>query len=165
MGRNLFGSALRGDVLGLWQQGAARASGKRDEVVGDRRHRASCTPLPWRVGRRIDDHLADDSPAGVMRITARNKESRESFGDLLGFGIGRVAVEMPQRCVDVAATVHGPCQGPCGWPRSMSRIVDQSTVPPVRPRMALAMAPRLTVQSATRASGAVRSGCGDSSNR
>jgi hypothetical protein len=165
VGRNLFGSALRGDVLSLWQQGAACASGKRDEVVGDRRHRASCTPLPWRVGRRIDDHLADDSPAGVMRITARNKESRERLGDLLGFGIGRMAVEMPQRCVDIAATVHGSCQGPCGWPRSMSRIVDQSTVPPARPPMAAAGAVMLAVQSATRGSVAVRSGCGDSSNR
>ncbi|HEX3802728.1 MAG TPA: hypothetical protein VHV75_07825 [Solirubrobacteraceae bacterium] len=128
MGGDLFGSALRSDVLGVRQLGPPGASSKGEEIVGDHRYRASRALLPWRVGGRIDDDLADYPPAGVMRIAACDKKPRERVGDSLCLGIGRVDIEVSQRSADVATAVYCPCQVPCGWPRFVSRIVDQSTV-------------------------------------
>jgi hypothetical protein len=91
---NLFGTALSGDVLGTRQLSPPGRSSERDEVVGDHRHSATRALLPGRIGSRIDDHLADDSPAGVMRIATCDKKPRERLGDLLGVRLGPVDIEM-----------------------------------------------------------------------
>ena len=91
---NLFGSALSGDVLGTRQLSPPGRSSERNEIVGDHRHSASRALLPRRIGSRIDDHLADDSPAGVMRIATCDKKPREGLGHLLGVGLGPVDIEM-----------------------------------------------------------------------
>ena len=94
MRSDLFGSALSGDVLSTRQLGPTGRSSECNEIVGDHRHSASRTLLPRRVGSRIDDHLADDSPAGVMRIATCHKKPREGLGDLLAVGLGPVDIEM-----------------------------------------------------------------------
>ena len=128
VGSDLFGSALSGDVLGLRQPSSPGGAGEGDEIVGDHRHSASRALLPWRVSSRIDHHLANGSPTGVMRIAARDQKSRKRVGDPLGVGIGCMTVQMPQRGADVATVVHYPGQFPCGpsWP--VLRVVDTSTV-------------------------------------
>jgi hypothetical protein len=114
VGGDLLSSALRGDVLGLRQPGSPGGSGKGEEIVGDHRHGASCALLPGRISSRIDDHLADDAPAGVMRIATRDKKPRERVGNPLGVWLGCVAIEMPQRSRDLMTTIHSPCQVPSG---------------------------------------------------
>lgn len=167
MGGDLFGSPLSGDVLGLRQLGPPCGSSKGDEIVGDHRHSSSRTLLPGRVRGRIDDHLADDSPAGVMGIATCDKKPRERVGDPLGLGIGRVDIEMPQRCADVATAVHRASQISCGRPRSLSRVVDQSTV--LAAKFRISMAPDLMVplpcNPGARASGALGSVCGEARYR
>jgi hypothetical protein len=64
-----------------------------------------------------------------MRVATRNKKPRERIGQSRGSGLGRVHVEMPKRSTDVPAVIYGPCQFPRGPPRSVSLIVDTSTVP------------------------------------
>jgi hypothetical protein len=66
VGGDLFSPALSGDVLGVGQLGAAGGFSKSEEIVGDHRHCASRALLPRRIGCRIDDHLADDPPTGVV---------------------------------------------------------------------------------------------------
>ena len=134
MGSDLFGAALSGDVLGVRQLGPAGGSSKSEKIVGDHRHSASCALLPRRVGGGIDDHLADSSPAGVMRITARYEKPRERIGDALGVRIGRVDIEVPQRRTDLVTAVNCSREVTCGPLRSVSRIVDQSTVLAARGR-------------------------------
>lgn len=103
---DLFGPALSGDVLRVQQLRPSGGPSERDEIVGDHRYGASRALFPWRVGRRIDNHLTDDPPARVMRIAPRDKKARERVGDPRGVGIGRVAIEMPKRRADIAAAVH-----------------------------------------------------------
>ena len=76
----------------------------------------------------IDDDLTDDSPTSVMRVATRNKKPRERIGQSRGSGLGCVDVEMPKRSTDVPAVVYRPSQFPRGPPRSVSFIVDTSTV-------------------------------------
>jgi hypothetical protein len=114
MGGDLFSSALRSDVLRLRQPGAPGGSSEGEEIVGDHRYRASRALLPWRVSGRIDDHLADDAPAGVMRIATRNEKPCERVGNPLGVGLGCVDIEVPKGSRYLVTTVHSPCQVPCG---------------------------------------------------
>ena len=95
MGGDLFGSPLSGDVLGVRQLGPPGGSSKGDEIVGDHRYSSSRTLLPRRVRGRIDDDLADDPPASVMRIATCDQKPRERVGDPLGLGVGCVDIEMP----------------------------------------------------------------------
>ncbi len=92
---NLFGSSASGDVLGAHQLCPSGRSTERNEIVGDHRHSAARALLPRRIGGRIDDHLADDSPASVMRIATCDKKPRQRHGDLLGIGLGSMDIEMP----------------------------------------------------------------------
>jgi hypothetical protein len=114
VGGDLLSSALGGDVLGLRQPGPPSGSGHGEEIVGDDGYGASRAFLPWRVSCRIDDHLTDDAPAGVMRIATRNEKARECVGNPLGVGLGCVDIEMPKRSRDLVTTVHSPRQVPCG---------------------------------------------------
>jgi hypothetical protein len=93
--RDLFGAPLGGDVLGVCQPRPPTVARQGDEVLGDHRYRASRALLPWRVGRRVDDNLTDDSPTSVMRVATRNKKPRERIGHRLGSGLGCVDVQMP----------------------------------------------------------------------
>jgi len=64
-----------------------------------------------------------------MRIAPRDQKPRERIGHALGFGLGRVSVQMPERGTDVPALLHRPRQFPRG-PRSVSLfVVDPFTVP------------------------------------
>jgi hypothetical protein len=128
MGGDLFSSALRSDVLRLRQPGAPGGSSEGEEIVGDHRYRAPRALLPWRVSGRIDDHLADDAPAGVMRVTTRDEKPCERVGDPLGVGVGSVDIEVAKRGRDLVTTIHSPCQVPGRRLRSVSLSVDQSTV-------------------------------------
>jgi hypothetical protein len=92
---DLFGAPLGGDVLGVGQLRPPTVAGKGDEILGDHRYRASRALLPWRVGRRVDDNLTNDSPTSVMGVAARNKKPRERIGHPMGSGLGRVDVQMP----------------------------------------------------------------------
>jgi hypothetical protein len=95
MRSDLFGAPLGGDVLGVGQLRPPTVAGKGDEILGDRRYRASRALLPWRVGRRVNDNLTNDSPTSVMRIATRNQKPRERIGHPMGSGLGGVGVEMP----------------------------------------------------------------------
>ena len=74
MDGDLFGTALRGDVLGAHQRRPATITGKPDEIVGYQRYRASRALLPGRVGRRINDDLAHHSPTRMVRIAPRDQK-------------------------------------------------------------------------------------------
>jgi len=74
MDGDLFGTALRGDVLGAHQRRPATITGKPDEIVRYQRYRASRALLPGRVGRRINDDLAYHSPTRMVRIAPRNEK-------------------------------------------------------------------------------------------
>jgi hypothetical protein len=128
MGSDLLGAPLGGDVLGVGELCAPLMAGKSDEVLGDHRHRPPRALFPWRVGGGVDHNLTDDPPTGVMRVAPCDKEPRQRIGDSLGFGLGRVDVQMPQCCADLSALFYRPGQLPGGPPRSMSFIVDTSTV-------------------------------------
>jgi hypothetical protein len=75
-----FGAPLGGEVLGVGQLRPPTVASKGDEILGDHRYRASRALLPWRVRRRVDDNLTDDSPTSVMRVATRNKKPRERIG-------------------------------------------------------------------------------------
>ena len=92
---DLFGAPLGCDVLGVGQLRPPTVAGKGDEILGDHRYRASRAFLPWRVGRRVDDNLTDDSPTSMMRVATRNKKPRERIGHPMGSGLGCVDVQMP----------------------------------------------------------------------
>lgn len=92
---DLFGAPLGGDVLGVSQLRPSTVAGKCDEILGDHRYCASRALLPWRVGRRVDDNLTNDSPTSVVRVATRNKKSRERIGHPIGSGLGCVDVQMP----------------------------------------------------------------------
>ena len=141
MGGDLFGPPLSSDVLGVRQLGTPGGASKGNEIVGDHRYSSSRTLLPWRVRGRIDDYLADGSPASMMRIATRDKKPRQRVGEPLGLGIRRVDIEMPQRCADLATAVHCACQISCSRARSLSRVVDQSTVAAAKFRISMAPSP------------------------
>jgi hypothetical protein len=125
---DLFGAPLGGDVLGAGQLRPSTVASEGDEILGNHRNRTSRALLPWRVGRRVDDNLTDDSPTSVMRVATRNKKPRERIGDAIGSGLGGVDVQMPERGTDVPAVIYRPGQFLRGPPRLASFIVDPLTV-------------------------------------
>jgi hypothetical protein len=84
---NLFGATLGGDVLSAHQRRSPLGAGKVDEILGYERYRAPRAPLPRGVGRRVDDNLPNDSPAGVVRIAAGDEKPCERLGHTDGFRI------------------------------------------------------------------------------
>jgi hypothetical protein len=165
VGRDLFGSPLRGDVLGMSQLGPSGGSGQGYQIVGDYRHGSPGAFLPWRVCGGIDDDLADNPPAGVMRVATCDQKPCERLRNALGVRVRRVDAEMPQRCADVPTAVDCPCQVPCCGPWSVSRVGDQPTVPAGRRR--IAMTPTWSCSAVPNAHGstAVGSGCGECPHR
>jgi hypothetical protein len=77
---DLFGTPLRGDVLSAGQRRPATLAREADQILGHQRYRASCAPCPGGIGRRIDDHLADDAPTGVVRVATRDEKPRQRLG-------------------------------------------------------------------------------------
>jgi hypothetical protein len=108
--RDALGAALGGDVLHLVQAGVPALRAEAQQVLGDVGDRPPRALLPRGVGRRVDDDLADDPPAGVARLAARDEELRDGVGDDLRPGLGAVLVEVAQRLGDAAAGGDGPGQ-------------------------------------------------------
>ncbi len=63
---DLFGTTLSRYVLSASQLRSAPATREVDQVLGDQRHGAPRALLPRCVGRRVDNHLTDDSPACMV---------------------------------------------------------------------------------------------------
>lgn len=137
VGGDLFGSPLSGDVLGVTELRPSGGSSEGDEIVSDHRYSSSRAFLPRRVCGGLDDDLADDAPARVMRIATCDQKPCERVRDALGVGVRRVDIEMSQRCTDVPTAVHCRGQVPCCGPGSVSRVVDQPTVAAARFRIAM----------------------------
>ncbi len=66
MPRDLLRTTLSGHVLGAGQRSASSVTGKAQQVLGDQRHGSPRALLPGRIRGRVDDHLPNDPPAGVM---------------------------------------------------------------------------------------------------
>ena len=91
---DLFGPALGGDVLCAHQLRAPVIAGHADQVLGYQRNGSPRAFLPRRVGRRVNHHLTDHSPAGVVGVAARDEEPRERLSDTQRPWFRRVAVEV-----------------------------------------------------------------------
>jgi hypothetical protein len=126
---DLFGAPLGGDVLGVRQLRPPSVAGERDQILVNDGYRAPRALLPRRIGRRVDHNLTHDSPTSVMRVATRNEKPRQRVGQSRGSGLGCMDVEMPERGTDLAAVIYRPGQFPRAAPRSVSLIVDPSTVP------------------------------------
>jgi hypothetical protein len=125
---NLLGSALGGDMLSACQRRPPTLASKPDEILRHQRYRAPRAPLPRRVRRRIDDNLTHDSPTGMVRIATRNEKSGQRLGHPHSFGLGPVAVQVPQCGTHVPAGLDCPGELPRSPPRLVSFIIDPSTV-------------------------------------
>jgi hypothetical protein len=91
---DLFRASLGGDVLGVGQLRSPAIAAERYQILGDDRYGSARAFLPWRVGRRVDDDLPDDSPTGVVGIAPCDQKPRQRVGHPLGAGLGPVDVEM-----------------------------------------------------------------------
>jgi hypothetical protein len=105
---DLFGATLGSDVLSVHELRAPALAGKPEEVSGYQRHGPPRAFLPRRIGGRVDDDLADDPPARMVRIAARHKKPRERLCYAQRPWLGPVAVEMSKCGADVATTVDRP---------------------------------------------------------
>ena len=94
MHRDLFGAPLGSDVLSARQRRAPAVAREADQILSHERHGSPRAFLPRRVRRRVDDNLTDDSPPGVVGVTARNEKPRERLCHPQRFGLRPVAVEM-----------------------------------------------------------------------
>lgn len=94
MNGDLFGAALSGEMLSARKLRAATVACEGDQVLGYQRHRSPRALLPRRVGRRVDDDLADDPPARMVRIAARHKKPCERLCYAQRSWLGPMAVEM-----------------------------------------------------------------------
>jgi hypothetical protein len=113
MPRDLLGAALRRDVLGTDEAGVPVFGRDAQQVVADDRDRAPCALLPRSVGRGVHDDLADDAPAGVPGLAARDEESGQRVRDDGAVGLRAVCVEMPEGLGDTAAGGDGSGQLQC----------------------------------------------------
>ena len=114
---DLFGTTLSGYMLCARQLRSATVAREADQVLSYQRHGPPRALLPRCVGRRVHDHLTYDSPACMMRIAARYKESRERLRHPDRPGLGPVAVEMSQCGADVTPVIDCPGDLPRGRPR------------------------------------------------
>lgn len=125
---DLLGAAPGSDVLCARERHAPVVAREADEVFGDEWHRSSRAFLPRRVGRRVDDHLTDDSPADVVRVTAADEKPRERLGDRHGSGLRSMAVEMSKGSTHATAVVDRSGELTCRPSRLVCWIVDPFTV-------------------------------------
>ncbi len=128
MNGDLFGTTLSRYMLSARQLRSATVAREADQVLSYQRHGPPRALLPRRVGRRVHNYLTYDSPARMVRIAARYKESRERLCHSERPGLGPVAVEMSQCGADVAPVIDRPGNLPRSRPRLASLIFDPSTV-------------------------------------
>lgn len=76
---DLLGTTLGGDVLRMGQLRAPTLLGDPQQITSDQGYRPARALLPWRVGRRVDDHLANHTPARMVGVTAGNQKTSERF--------------------------------------------------------------------------------------
>ena len=117
MNGDLFGTTLSRYMLSAHQLRSATVTREVDQVLSYQRHGPPRALLPRGVGRRVHDHLTHDSPACVVRIASRYKESRQRLGYPDRLGLGPVAVEMPQCGANVAPVIDRPGDLPRSRPR------------------------------------------------
>jgi hypothetical protein len=110
VGRDLLGAALCGRVLDADEAGVPVLGRDPQEVLADGRDRAPGALLPRRVGRGVHDDLADDAPARVARLAARDEESRQRVGEDDAVRLRAVGVEMAKSLGDPAAGSDGSSQ-------------------------------------------------------
>ena len=106
--RDLLGAALGRDMLGADEWGTASLARELEQVTGHQRDGPARTPLPRRVGGRVDHDLTNHSPTRVVGIAAGDEKARKRLGDRDRARLGSVAVEMAQRRADVAPVVNRP---------------------------------------------------------
>lgn len=104
-------------MLSARQLRSATSAREPDQVLSHQRHGPPRALLPRCVGRRVHNHLTDDSPACVVRIAARYEESRERLCHPDRPGLRPVAVEMSQCGADVAPVIDRPGDLPRSRPR------------------------------------------------
>ena len=117
MNGDLFGTTLSRYMLSARQLRSATVAREADQVLSYQRHGPPRALLPRCVGRRVHNHLTYDSPACMVRIAARYKESRERLCHPDRPGLGPVAVEMSQCGADVAPVIDRPGDLPRSRPR------------------------------------------------
>ncbi len=125
---DLLRSTLSGHVLGACQRRASSVTGKAQQVLGDQRHGSTRALLPRRISGRIDDHLAYDPPAGVVRVTASDQEPCQCLGHGHSARFRPMVIEVPQSGAHVAAIVDRSGQRKRRPPRLACLLVDASTV-------------------------------------
>jgi hypothetical protein len=103
---DLLGAALGGNMLGAGQRRPAAVAGELEEILRYQRYRPSRALLPRRVSWRIDDHLTDDSPAGMVRIATRHEEAGQRLGYSLSSGLGPMTVQVPQCGAYAPSALH-----------------------------------------------------------
>jgi hypothetical protein len=106
VGSDLLGAALGGDVLSLNQPRSPAVAPQGHEILGHHRNGPASAFLPRRVGRRVDDDLAHDPPAGVVRVAARHEKPRQRISYALGLRFGGMDVQMPKRGTNRPAFFH-----------------------------------------------------------
>ena len=103
---DLLSATLGGHVLSARERCAPAAAGEVNEIVGDERHRPPRAFLPRCVSRRVDDDLAHDPPARVVRVAASDEKSGQRLGHSSGLGLGPMTIEMPQCRAHLTAVLN-----------------------------------------------------------
>jgi hypothetical protein len=114
---DLFGTTLSRYMLNARELRSATVAREADQVLSYQRHGPPRALLPGCVSRRVHDHLTYDSPACMVGIAARYKESRERLCHPDRPGLGPVAVEMSQCGTDVAPVIDRSGDLPRSRPR------------------------------------------------
>ena len=128
MNGDLLGAALGGDMLGARQRRPATVTGKPDKIVRHQGHGAPRALLPGRVGRGINDNLADHLPTSMARIATRNEKPRQRIGHHRSFGLGSVIVQVPQCGSHAPPTLYRGGELSCGPPRLALFSIDLCTL-------------------------------------
>jgi hypothetical protein len=111
--RELLGAAPGSDVLGPVQRRAPLGLREPQQVLGDQRDRAPRALLPGRVGGGLDDDLAHDAPARMMRFAAGDQEAGERLRQDRRVGLCAVGVEEAQGFADGTPVLDLACEFSC----------------------------------------------------
>jgi hypothetical protein len=114
---DLLGATLSGYMLSARQLRSAPAAREADQVLSYQRHRPPRTFLPWCVGRRVHNDLTNGPPARMVRITSRDKKSRERLCHPVRPRFGPVAVEVSQCGTDATPVINRASELPRSRPR------------------------------------------------
>ncbi len=114
---DLFGATLSRYMLSARQLRSATVAREADQVLSYERHRPPRAFLPRGVGRGVHNDLTHDSPAGMVRIAARDKKSRERLCHAVRARLGPVPVEMSQCGANAPPVINRPGELPRSRPR------------------------------------------------